>query len=78
MRESLILNVFINLALCIIVANVLLYLIQMFFSMYFMTRLVRILRRRRDADPERDGNPSAAESGTFPFSLRSLSKPRRT
>ena len=70
------LDSFILFVLFIVVCNVLLYLIQWIFGIYFMSRMVRILRWRRKDDPEIPWDPSA-DSGAFPISLRALRKGKR-
>ena len=67
---------FILFVIFILVCNCLLYLIQWGFGIYFMSRMVRILKRRKKDDPEPPWNPSA-QSGAFPLSLHSLRKRKR-
>ena len=56
--------------------HVLLYLIPGIFGIYFMSRMVRILRRRRKDNPELPWDPSA-DSGALPLSLRALRTGKR-
>ena len=70
------LDSFILFVLFIVVCNVLLYLIQWIFGIYFMSRMVRILLWRRKDDPEIPWDPSG-DSGALPISLRALRKGKR-